>query len=391
MSSAPKRQKVSATEHVKAEPIDAAPAAAAAAAASSSAAVAAPAPTPAPAAPAAAAAAADAAAAAAAAPVSRVIAQFVSTEGASAGPQIELPLEVSKEQLHLLLNKLLDNEDKMPYSFFLKGAAGASSSADLTEAEEHEIVSTLAEALANTPSTSTESVLSIVYQPQAIFRVRGVTRCTSTIPGHTEAVLHVQFSGNGASLATGSGDTTVRIWDVNTETPKYTLKGHRDWVLALAWSPNGRLVASGGKDNEVRLWDYATGKMVGKPLKGHTKWITALAWEPLHKNFNCTRLASSSKDGDIRIWDVVRRQCILSFSGHTASISCLRWGGQDLLYSGSQDRSIKVWSVSSGKLVRSLDGHAHWVNTISLNTDYAMRTGAFDHKGQGPTEEKEGE
>lgn len=233
-----------------------------------------------------------------------MIAQFVSNEGASAGPQIELPLEVTKEQLHLLLNKLLDNEEKLPYSFFLKNAAAdaaAAAGAEMEQQDEQEIVSTLAEALANTPGTSTESILSIVYQPQAIFRVRAVTRCTSTIPGHTEAVLHVQFSGNGQSLATGSGDTTVRIWDVNTETPKYTLKGHRDWVLALAWSPNGRLVASGGKDNEVRLWDYATGKLVGKPLKGHTKWITALAWEPLHKNAKCTRIASSSKDGDIRV------------------------------------------------------------------------------------------
>ena len=201
--------------------------------------------------------AAASAAASAAAPVSRVIAQFVSNEGASAGPQIELPLEVTKEQLHLLLNKLLDNEEKMPYSFFLKNAAAdaaAAAGGEMEQPDEQEIVSTLAEALANTPGTSTESILSIVYQPQAIFRVRAVTRCTSTIPGHTEAVLHVQFSGNGQSLATGSGDTTVRIWDVNTETPKYTLKGHRDWVLALAWSPNGRLVASGGKDNEVRLW-----------------------------------------------------------------------------------------------------------------------------------------
>jgi ribosome assembly protein 4 len=59
------------------------------------------------------------------------------------------------------------------------------------------------------------------------------------------------------------------------------------------------------------------------------------------------------------------------------------------LYSGSQDRSIKVWSVTSGKLVRTLDGHAHWVNTIALNTDYAIRTACFDHKGQGPEDPAE--
>jgi len=61
-----------------------------------------------------------------------------------------------------------------------------------------------------------------------------------------------------------------------------------------------------------------------------------------------------------------------------------------MLYSGSQDRTIKVWHVTTGKLVRSLEGHAHWVNTIALNTDYAMRTACFDHKGQAPegTEER---
>jgi len=308
--------------------------------------------------------------------VSSVIAQFVSNEGVSAGPQIELPLSITRDQLHALLNKLLENEERVPYSFFLKDA-------------EEEIVENLQAALKSAGQTSTESIVSIVYQPQAIFRVRAVTRCTATIPGHSEATLHVQFSGDGRVLATGSGDTTVRIWDVLTETPKFTCRGHKDHVLALAWSPNGRLVASGGRDAEVRLWDHTTGKLVGKPFKGHTKWITALAWEPLHKNFHCTRLASASKDGDIRIWDVVRRQCVLTLSGHTSSIHCLRWGGQGLLYSGSQDRTIKVWAVDSGKLVRTLEGHAHWVNTMSLNTDYAMRTGPFDHKGQGPTEESE--
>jgi WD40 repeat protein len=35
--------------------------------------------------------------------------------------------------------------------------------------------------------------------------------------------------------------------------------------------------------------------------------------------------------------------CILSLSGHTQSVTCIRWGGRDLIYSSSQDRTIKVW------------------------------------------------
>lgn len=71
--------------------------------------------------------------------------------------------------------------------------------------------------------------------------------------GHTEPVLIVSFSPDGEQLASGSGDTTVRIWDLNTETPQFTCKGHTHWVLCLAWSPKADLLASGSMDNTVRL------------------------------------------------------------------------------------------------------------------------------------------
>lgn len=59
-------------------------------------------------------------------------------------------------------------------------------------------------------AVSTEAVLRVSYQPLAVFRVRPVTRCTSTMPGHTEAVLHVNYSPDGTMLASGGGDMTVR-------------------------------------------------------------------------------------------------------------------------------------------------------------------------------------
>merc|ERR1712217_36202 len=65
-------------------------------------------------------------------------------------------------------------------------------------------------------------------------------------------------------------------------------------------------------------------------------------------------------------------------TSHTASVTCLKWGGASLLYSASQDRTIKVWRASDGALCRTLQGHGHWVNVLALNTDYALRTGAFD-------------
>ena len=73
-------------------------------------------------------------------------------------------------------------EETTPYSFFVN---------------EREIVSSLVNELQKQQLDGSEAVIDIVYQPQAVFRVRAVTRCTSSIPGHADAILTVQFSPNG--------------------------------------------------------------------------------------------------------------------------------------------------------------------------------------------------
>jgi len=52
-------------------------------------------------------------------------------------------------------------------------------------------------------------------------------------------------------LASGSGDTTVRFWDLNTETPHHTCKSHKHWVLCISWSPDGKKLASACKNGQV--------------------------------------------------------------------------------------------------------------------------------------------
>ena len=54
-------------------------------------------------------------------------------------------------------------------------------------------------------------------------------------------------------------------------------------------------------------------------------------------------LASSSKDSTVRVWDTHLCRCTLVLSGHLHSVTCVKWGGEGLLYSASQDRTIKVW------------------------------------------------
>ncbi|EFN51765.1 hypothetical protein CHLNCDRAFT_56362 [Chlorella variabilis] len=290
-----------------------------------------------------------------------------SFQWSSTRPQLDVPHDVTPSQLETLLNGLRQTEERLPYSFFI---------------QEQELAAELGAHLLKHKAGFC-----------GVCAARGVSP-SGSVQGPSSDTVHSQHcracSPDGQRLASGSGDTTVRFWDLNTQTPQYSCKGHASWVLVVAWSPDAALVASGKCDHDggVWLWDPATGKALGQCkacfLDGHRKFITSIAWEPAHIELPCRRFCSGSKDATIKVWEASTRRCLITMSNHTQAVTQVKWGGDGLIYSAARDCSINVWAAADGRLVRSLKGHGHWVNTMSLSTDYALRTGAFDHMGLAP-------
>src|SRR5258705_8930859 len=79
--------------------------------------------------------------------------------------------------------------------------------------------------------------------------------CVRVLEGHTDWCRCISFSPDGEQLVSGSGDHTVRLWNISTGALLQVMEGHSDYVLSVMYAPDGRCIASGSDDKTVRIWD----------------------------------------------------------------------------------------------------------------------------------------
>jgi WD40 repeat protein len=192
------------------------------------------------------------------------------------------------------------------------------------------------------------------------------------LTGHTNTVNTLSFKPGSSTLASGSDDDTIRIWDLTWDAwknkPVRTLRGHRNNVESVAWSPDGTLLASGSRDRTVRLWNPDNGANTAI-LRGHTNIVNSVAWSP-----DGTLLASASRDDTIRIWDPTNTNAALYvLEGHTGNVNTLAFHPTEpLLASGSSDNTIRLWDATTGVHKATLKGHTGSINTIAWNSDGSL-------------------
>ncbi|KAK7928882.1 hypothetical protein PG985_005880 [Apiospora marii] len=157
--------------------------------------------------------------------------------------------------------------------------------------------------------------------------------------------------------------------------PQRTLESHQDTINCVAFHPIYSSIASGSDDCTIKIWDFELGELE-RTIKGHTRAVLDVDFGGPR---GATLLASCSSDLTIKLWDPANEyKNIRTLPGHDHSVSAIRFipsgvagaptsGSQ--LVSASRDKTLKIWDVATGYCLRTLRGHGEWVRNVSPSID----------------------
>ena len=194
------------------------------------------------------------------------------------------------------------------------------------------------------------------------------------LSGHHSDIWSAKFSPDGNWLASGSVDSTVKIWNKEDGRLVLTLK-QPSGVTHLDISPDGNYLATTAYDAKVRLWRLPEGTFV-KEFTGHEGTVWSLNFSPDGKT-----LASSGEDATIKIWNIESGQLIRTLLGHTRNVWDVKFSPDGTkIASGSHDKTVKIWDANNGKLIQTLNDHSEAIVSLAFSPDGQTLASTSDDK-----------
>jgi transducin (beta)-like 1 len=181
----------------------------------------------------------------------------------------------------------------------------------------------------------------------------------------TRDVASLDWSRDGARLATGCYDGRGRIWSSlaggGDGALQHVLTGHTQPVLSVQWSPDGASLLTGSVDKTAIVWDAASGAIT-QQFAFHTAPVLDVDWA------SDEQFAVCSSDKTITLCSTQARAPLRTFAGHKDEVNAIHWSpAKAVLASASDDMTAKLWSPAADKdagAAATLAGHKKAVYSV---------------------------
>ncbi|XP_061082769.1 F-box-like/WD repeat-containing protein TBL1X [Conger conger] len=187
-------------------------------------------------------------------------------------------------------------------------------------------------------------------------------------------VTSLDWNSDGTLLATGSYDGFARIWTKDGNLAS-TLGQHKGPIFALKWNKKGNCILSAGVDKTTIIWDAHTGE-AKQQFPFHSAPALDVDWQ------NNTTFASCSTDMCIHVCRLGNDRPLKTFQGHSNEVNAIKWDPSGmLLASCSDDMTLKIWSMKQDTCVHDLQAHSKEIYTIKWSPPSAnimLASASFD-------------
>jgi hypothetical protein len=188
---------------------------------------------------------------------------------------------------------------------------------------------------------------------------------TKVIKGPSGSICSLSFNYLKKIFATGSLDSKICIWNMNSFENLSIFNNKRGTVQSIIFDEKYDHIFSGGNDSLIRQWDIKSNCIIRK-YTGHVSSIIKLIKHPV-----LNVLISGSRDNTIRLWDSRVQKEITILHGHKNVVtSLLYYRESPHLISGSLDDNVCFWDLVSNKNLLTLKNKDNGVKEIcKLNND----------------------
>lgn len=170
-----------------------------------------------------------------------------------------------------------------------------------------------------------------------------------TVGDELDVVLAADINRSHTQIALGGPTKLIRIYSTADGALVRELKKHTDWVQAIEYSPDGALLATADRSNGLMVWEAETGREFHN-LTGHQGAVTDVSWRA-----DSNVLASASLDGSIRLWEMERGTQLKTWNAHGGGAESVEFAHDGRLLSTGRDKLAKAWDAS-GKMLTTFAG-----------------------------------